>query len=187
MANRSNEQGMQPILIIPGWMNSGPDHWQSRWESAHGYQRVQQQDWDSPVVADWVARLDEAIGASPMPPLLVAHSLGCIAVAHWAATHSSVRAAAAFLVAPADVEQADTPEPLRPFAPIPIQPLPFPTVVVASRDDPYATFDRAEVLARAWGAALVDAGMAGHLNTAAGLGPWPAGEALLHGLVTRLA
>ena len=187
MANRSNEQGMQPILIIPGWMNSGPDHWQSRWESAHGYQRVQQQDWDSPVVADWVARLDEAIGASPMPPVLVAHSLGCIAVAHWAATHSSVRAAAAFLVAPADVEQADTPEPLRPFAPIPIQPLPFPTVVVASRDDPYATFDRAEVLARAWGAALVDAGMAGHLNTAAGLGPWPAGEALLHGLGTRLA
>jgi len=152
---------MPPVLIIPGWMNSGPDHWQSLWEAAHpAWQRVHQQDWDSPTVADWVARLDEAIRVSRTPPVLVA---------------------------PADVEQADTPIPLLPFAPIPLQALPFPTVVVASRDDPYATFDRAELLARSWGADLVDAGRAGHLNSAAGFGPWPAGEALLHGLVTRLA
>jgi len=179
---------MPPVLIIPGWMNSGPDHWQSLWEAAHpAWQRVHQQDWDSPTVVDWVARLDEAIRVSRTPPVLVAHSLGCIAIAHWAASRSSVRVAAAFLVAPADVEQADTPIPLLPFAPIPLQALPFPTVVVASRDDPYATFDRAELLARAWGADLVDAGRAGHLNSAAGFGPWPAGEALLGALIARAA
>ena len=152
---------MPPVLIIPGWMNSGPDHWQSLWEAAHpAWQRVHQQDWDSPTVADWVARLDEAIRVSRTPPVLVA---------------------------PADVEQADTPIPLLPFAPIPLQALPFPTVVVASRDDPYATFDRAELLARSWGADLVDAGRAGHLNSAVGFGPWPAGEAILSALIARAA
>ena len=179
---------MPLILMIPGWMNSGPDHWQSLWEAAHPTcRRVHQRDWDLPTVADWVAGLDDAIRAAPTPPVLVAHSLGCITVAHWAAGHSGAKAAAAFLVAPADVEQADTPAPLRRFAPIPLRPLPFPTMVVASRDDPYATFDRAEVLARAWGADLVDAGMAGHLNTVAGFGQWPAGEELLRGLLGRVA
>jgi predicted alpha/beta hydrolase family esterase len=177
-----------PVLIVPGWTGSGPAHWQTRWERANpAYRRVEQADWDAPDVAAWVAVLDGAVRAAPAPPVLVAHSLGCIAVAHWAAAGTPGRAAGALLVAPADVERPAAPAPIRCFAPIPRRPLPFPTVVVASRDDPYVAFDRAAALATAWGADLVDAGAAGHLNSDAGFGPWPAGEALLAGLLQRVA
>ena len=179
---------MPPVLIVPGWMNSGPGHWQSLWGAAHpDFERVEQDYWESPTVGAWVARLDEVARATTRPPLLVAHSLGCLAVVHWALTRSPAAAAGALLVAPPDVEQADTPAPLRAFAPVPLRPLPFPATVVASRDDPYATFARAEAMASAWGAELVDAGTAGHLNTAAGYGPWPAGEAILRRLLARVA
>jgi uncharacterized protein len=169
-----------PVLIVPGWTDSGPGHWQTLWERAHrGWRRVEQDDWHHPDRSSWIQRLDEAVAAQPQPPLLVAHSLGAVVVAIWAAASDrTVRAAGALLVAPADVEAADAPEELVTFAPIPRCRLPFPTIVAASRDDPYLAFARAEELAAAWGATLHDCGLAGHLNTAAGYGPWPVGEAL---------
>lgn len=171
------------VLVIPGWNGSGPEHWQTLWERSdpQRFRRVEQRDWDNPLLADWVQAIDAAVAAEPAPPVLVAHSLGCIAVAHWAAAHPRP-VAAALLVAPPDVERADMPPEVRGFAPVPLRPLPFRSVLVASDDDEWVTMDRAAHFARAWGSELVRAGAAGHINTAAGFGPWPRGERLLESL-----
>lgn len=177
------EPNPERILVVPGWTGSGPEHWQTRWERDRpGLTRVEMGDWDRPDRAAWVARLDAAVAEGPAP-VLVAHSLGCLAVAHWATGEPSAPASAALLVAPPDVEREDAPAEIAGFAPIPLRPLPFPSVLVASRTDPWTEFGRAWVIAEAWGSSLVDAGDAGHLNTDAGYGPWPEGEALLDGLL----
>ena len=181
----------QPVLIIPGWANSGPQHWQTLWEEEHPeYRRVQQRDWEMPERADWITTLDVAIRAAPSPPILVGHSLGCIAIAHWTVEHGNRgagRVLAALLVAPADVEAPTAPEAVHGFRPVPLAPFPFSSVLVASRTDQYVSFERATELAQAWGSLLVDAGDAGHLNTDAGYGPWPAGERILMNLAERVA
>ena len=177
-----------PVLILPGWMNSGPDHWQTRWERAHPeWRRVEQADWDRPTPEPWLAALDAAVAdahdRAGVPPLLVGHSLGALLIATWVATRPSARAAGALLVAPADVERPDAPQELEPFAPMPRERLAFPSIVAASRNDPYLSWERAEELAALWGAALHDCGWAGHVNTASGHGPWPEGERLLAALL----
>jgi len=179
-----------PILIVPGYTNSGPDHWQSRWQSANpSYHRVEQADWNAPEVTPWVAALDHDIRNVSAPPILVAHSLGCITIAHWAERHPDAmsRVAAAMLVAPADVEGSNAPDAVRGFGPIPRTRLAFPSVVVASTTDEYATIDRARDFAAAWGARFIDIGDAGHINTTAGFGPWPEGERILASLATEVA
>ena len=175
-----------PVLIIPGLGGSGPDHWQSRWQARlTDARRVEQADWGKPDRARWIARLDEAVAHTKQPPILVAHSLSCALVACWAATHARP-VHAALLVAPADIESdAHTPPEAHVFRPLPMKRLPFRTIVVASRDDPYVTFVRATAMATAWGAELVDIGNAGHINTASGYGEWPAGERLLDRLLQR--
>ncbi len=172
------------VLVLPGWQNSGPDHWQSRWEQAYGYQRVEQHDWMRPLRGDWSARLEETVVDAGAPVVLVAHSLGCILTAWWAAhSRHTARVQGALLVAPGDVEQPDVAGWLPGWAPVARQPLPFPAVLVASRNDPYCRFERAQGLAQAWGARLVDSGERGHLNAESGLGDWPEGHALLQGLM----
>ncbi|MER5635441.1 alpha/beta hydrolase [Kitasatospora sp. NPDC002227] len=166
------------VLILPGYQNSGPEHWQSHWERADSsLRRVRQADWDAPRLADWVAELDNAVAAADGPVVLVAHSLGCVTVAHWAARHLG-RVRGALLVAPADIDTADVPE-LVNFRPVPLAPLPFPTVVVASTDDPWCSLERSREFAAAWGARLEVAGAHGHLNSDSGLGDWPFGRKLL--------
>jgi predicted alpha/beta hydrolase family esterase len=166
---------LAPVLIVPGWQNSGPDHWQTLWERAHpAYLRVEQRDWERPVCTEWVDALDFTLAMVPEQPLLVAHSLGCIAVAHWAARFARpVRGA--LLVAPPDVERADMSAAIAGFAPIPRAPLPFPSILVASTTDPYCTIERAGQFAAAWGSRFVNLGACGHINTEAGFGPWPQG------------
>ena len=169
------------VVLLPGWLNSDPDHWQSRWQTRYGYTRLEQHDWQRPLRGDWSARLQEHVVDAPAPVVLVAHSLGCILTAWWAA-HSPLartRICGALLVAAADVEQADLRQQLPGWSPIALQPLPFPSIVVASQNDPYCSMDRAQAMAQAWGSRWVDAGSAGHLNTASGLGDWDAGHALL--------
>ncbi|HEV8392553.1 MAG TPA: alpha/beta hydrolase [Dongiaceae bacterium] len=169
-----------PVLIIPGLGGSGPDHWQSRWQARLAdARRVEQEDWDKPDRGGWIARLDEAIAHAKRPPILVAHSLSCALVACWAAARMRP-VHAALLVAPADIESdAHTPPEAHVFRPLPMAVLSFPTIVVASRDDPYVAFNRATAMAKAWGAELVDIGNAGHINSASGYGDWPMGEQLL--------
>lgn len=168
------------IVIVPGLGGSGPDHWQTRWEEKFGAVRVQHDDPSQPDPVLWAARLEEMIQATPGELVLVAHSLGVLAVAHWAALHPvPERLRGALLVAPPDPEQADALAEVRRFAPLPTGPLPFPALVVASENDPYAPFEWTEALTESWEAAFVTAGESGHINTASGHGDWPEGEVLL--------
>ncbi|HZF06187.1 MAG TPA: alpha/beta hydrolase [Patescibacteria group bacterium] len=173
-----------PVLVLPGYGDSDPGHWQSLWQAADGnVRRVLQRDWLMPERGEWLASLDREIAACSTPPVLVAHSLGCALVAH------RVRAGdggikAALLVAPADVDMLATVlEAVQSFAPMPLLPLPFPSVVVASTDDPYVTPARAEQFARAWGSRFVTLTGAGHVNTDSGFGAWAEGRRLLDALL----
>jgi predicted alpha/beta hydrolase family esterase len=168
-----------PYLIIPGWAGSGPEHWQTHWErELEDARRVEMHDWLEPRRSDWVQALDHAIRDAAAPPILIAHSLGCVAVAHWAATGGRpVRGA--LLVAPADLDRASCPPALLGFAPVPRARLPFAAHVVASDDDPHAALDRARQMAADWGASLTVLSGAGHVNADAGFGRWREGRELL--------
>jgi predicted alpha/beta hydrolase family esterase len=172
------------ILLLPGWLNSDAGHWQSRWESAHGCERVQQDDWRWPRRGDWMARLDEVLQETDRPAVLVAHSLGCHLAAAWAAhSRHTALVLAALLVAPPDTERADMPPNIFNWRPIVRDRLPFASVLVFSNDDPYCDTDRALALAQDWGSAAMAAGARGHLNGDSGLGEWPEGWALLRTIV----
>lgn len=178
-----------PVLVLPGYADSGPDHWQSHWERADpACRRVVQDDWLQPRLPDWLAGLDRHVRECVTPPVLAAHSLACSLVTHWAAREAStgtgVPVKGALLVAPADVDSpAHTPEEVRSFGPIRLVPLPFPSIVVASTDDPFVSLERAAAFAAAWGSRLVTLPGAGHINADAGFGPWPEGRRLLAELV----
>ncbi|MGI9132535.1 MAG: RBBP9/YdeN family alpha/beta hydrolase [Rhodoferax sp.] len=172
------------VLLLPGWQDSGADHWQSRWEALHGYARVQQHDWMRPLRGDWMAQLEEAVLAAQAPVVLVAHSLGCILCAAWAAhSRHSGRVQAALLVAPGDPERDALRAVLPSWSPVVLQALPFPSVLLGSQDDPYCSLERARDFARAWGSEWVDYGRAGHINAESNLGDWPEGHALLQQLL----
>lgn len=176
------------ILIVPGLTNSGPDHWQSRWQAKLSTaRRVEQDDWEAPRRDAWVLRLTETVASGARRPVvLVAHSLGVVTVVHAASSLPRGIVRGAFLVGPPDVEASAIPGLDLAFAPLPRDPLPFPSVLVASRTDPYCSFERAEDFAYAWGSAFVDAGDAGHLNAASGYGPWPEGLMRFAGFLKAL-
>jgi predicted alpha/beta hydrolase family esterase len=176
------------ILLLPGWRNSGADHWQTWWEQRYGYERVEQADWEWPLRGDWMARLDEVIGAQSRQTALVAHSLGCHLVAAWAAHSRHVgRVRAALLVAPPDIERAGSPPNVGSWRPMVVSALPFASHVVASSDDPYCDPARARALAGHWGGEFIDIGPLGHINGDAALGAWDEGHALLLRLLERAA
>lgn len=176
------------VLVAPGYGDSGPDHWQTIWQKRHGYIRVEQSDWNVPERTAWVEALAHAVSAAAGPVVIVAHSLACSMVAHFARLTPTSRVVGALLVAPADVDsEMHTPDEVRSFAPMPLERLPFPAMVVASRTDPYVRFKRAEEMAERWGARLVDVGRLGHINPDAGFGEWPEGHLLLEELLAQAA
>ena len=175
------------ILIVAGLWNSGPQHWQTHWERKYSkWERVAHRDWHAPSRDEWVAELDAAIAACDGRPILVAHSLGCMLVAQWAQAGSHLNVAGAFLVAPSDVEAPSYPVAAQGFSPIPMQPLPFPSVLVASSNDEYAAIERSRAFAQAWGSKLIEIGDAGHINADTGYGPWPEGEQMLEAFCSTL-
>ena len=174
------------ILLLPGWQNSGPGHWQTEWERVHGDQRVQQHEWMRPLRGDWSARLEEVVADAAGPVVLAAHSLGCILTAWWAAhTRHAHKVRGALLVAPGDVQRPDLATQIRGWAPIARQALPFSALLVASRNDPYCSFERAQAMAADWGARCIDYGERGHINAESGLGTWPEGRAMLQSLADK--
>ena len=175
------------ILIIPGYTNSGPDHWQTRWEEKlSSARRVEQAEWSKPVLADWKASLVAAVNDSTKPVVLVAHSLG-VATAVQAVPEFRNKIAGAFFVAPPDVANPNVrPKHLMTFGPYPRDPLPFPSITVASRNDPFCAFDVAEDIAGAWGSLFIDAGERGHINAESGHGPWPEGTLTFAKFVSQL-
>ncbi len=164
------------IIIVPGYKGSSENHWQSRWErKLSTARRVEQAEWSKPVCEDWTAKVAEAVNAATRPVVLVAHSLG-VAAAVQAIALFEQPVVGGFFVAPPDVASATIrPKHLRSFGPYPRDPLPFSSVVVASRNDGFSSFESAEDIAGAWGSLFVDAGDAGHFNAESGHGPWPEG------------
>jgi uncharacterized protein len=175
------------ILIIPGLGGSGPDHWQSRWQAKLSTaRRVAQNDWEHPVLGDWRAAIAAAVAKAERPVILVAHSLGAVAAADVAGELGD-KVKGAFLVAPPSIRSIKEIDAIDPrFAETPLTALPFPSVLVASRDDPFATFAESEDFARAWKSEISDAGNAGHINSESGHGPWPEGLMRLAGFLKTL-
>jgi len=189
--NCEQESASCPVLLtVPGLNNSGPGHWQTVWEERlPDCHRVEFGMWERPHRNTWVNKLDHAIREAGRPAILVAHSLGCLAVAWWAqleqpAPGGPVRGA--LLVAPPEVDRDPLDPRIATFAPTPAVRLPFPAIVVGSRNDPYMKRSAARRLARIWGCGFADAGEAGHINAESALGDWPFGRFLL-GQLLRIA
>lgn len=176
------------IVVVPGLGDSGPDHWQSRWEAKlPSAARVVQASWSHPEKAAWVAAIREVVAAADKPVVVLAHSLGVIATVAMLTDPGAPPVAGAFLVAPPSAEAiAALPEVDPAFRPYPTGPLPCPAVVVGSRSDPYSTVRQVEDLALDWGARFVDAGEAGHINADSGHGPWPEGLMTFAGFLSKL-
>ncbi len=180
------------ILVIPGLGGSGPDHWQSRWEAKiPTVRRVVQADWENPGLAAWRDRIVEEVAREARPVILVAHSLGVLAAVHaapfLAKGECSGKVKGGFLVAPPSAKVLAGLDALDPaFLTFPGEPLPFPSVLIASRDDPFASFSESEALARTLGAELIDAGLSGHINSESGHGPWPEGLIRFAGFLRTL-
>lgn len=173
---------MPRTLIIPGIDGSPEPHWQHWWASRDPSALiVHQDDWTNPTPEAWEAEVAGAVLQHP-GAILVAHSLGCLVVARLLASWPQLRISGALLVAPADPRRSRR---LARFADTPRPAFPVPATVAASRNDPWMAFEDARTLARDWGARFVDMGNAGHVNLAAGFGPWPEGIRLRDEIAER--
>jgi predicted alpha/beta hydrolase family esterase len=180
------------ILIIPGLGGSGPDHWQSRWEAKiPAVRRIVQADWERPQLEAWRGRIVEEVERAAHPVILVAHSLGVLAAVHaapfFAKVASGGKVKGGFLIAPPSIKILSNLDAVDPaFLTLPDEPLPFPSVLIASRDDPFSSFADSDDLARRLGAELADAGFSGHINIESGHGPWPEGLMRFAGFMKTL-
>lgn len=173
------------VLLVPGLCGSGPSHWQTIWEQQHAEcSKVDLGRWQDPHRNTWINNLNLAIHRAGRPVVLVAHSLGCLAVAWWARFEQREWAQrgeagpviGALMVAPPEVDFFPLDERVSRFAPTPSEQLPFPSRLIASRNDPWMGFHTAQALARRWGSTLVDVGNAGHINADSQLGDWSFGR-----------
>lgn len=176
---------MTELITLPGYSGSRPDHWQSLWELANpGIKRFTPESYDPPELENWIAALEQAVSSCQTPPILIAHSLSCLLVAHWA-TSSQQKIAGAFLVGAPDPDGPKFPEPASSFKQLPTDALPFPSLMIASLDDPYGTIGFQRSLARQWQAELIEVGKLGHINSDSNLGDWPQGFQLLQDFITK--
>lgn len=175
------------ILILPGLGNSGPGHWQRRWAERFKTGRVVEQDeWDDPDLRDWTAAIVEAVEEAQKPVVIVAHSLAVSALVHAAPRLPVGKVKGALLVSPPDHEGNAIPREAQSFGSVPSDPLPFPSLLVASNNDELVAPERAAQMAAAWGSELHLAGDAGHINVASGHGPWPEGLLMFTRLMQRI-
>jgi predicted alpha/beta hydrolase family esterase len=174
------------LLIVPGLGDSVKEHWQNYWLTKYETsQKVIQNDWDRPVLSDWLHNLNSAITAIDGKIILVAHSLAVSLVAHWSTTNNNQKIAGALLVATADVDsRSHTPEETWNFSPIPLSKLNYPSIVITSSNDPYISVERAQFLSEQWGSAFINIGPKGHLNSDSQLGYWEEGQGILQSLIT---
>lgn len=177
---------MRYMITLPGIGGSGEDHWQSLWEKAEPqFVRFQPTNWDEPDLTEWIQSLERAINNCKRPPVLVAHSLACLLVIHWA-MQSSLNVAGAFLVAVPDPDGPEFPSAAASFRTVPEEPLPFPSLIVASNNDPYATLAYGRLCSAQWQTGLIIAGALGHINASSGLMDWPQGRGLLEAFCAGL-
>lgn len=180
------EKNKVQILMIPGYGNSGPKHWQTLWENENSnFSRVNQSSWDKPNKTEWVNSLQQVILSLHSPIILVGHSLGCLTIVYWASIFQNKNVMAALLVAPADAEKEGFLDGVEGFAPIPLIKLPFESILVASTSDDYLEIERAKEFADNWGSEFVNIGDCGHINTDSGHGEWNFGKDLLKKLIDK--
>jgi predicted alpha/beta hydrolase family esterase len=178
---------MRKMITLPGIGGSGDTHWQTAWERGDThFTRFMPVSWDQPDLGDWMQALERAVSHCDQPPVLVAHSLSCLLVAHWASELPS-RIAGAFLVSVPDPNGPEFPSAAASFRVVPGKALRFPSLIIASTDDPYGTADYVLRHSLEWQAGLVVAGALGHINASSGLGGWPQGRALLDAFCAGLA
>ncbi|HXB97227.1 MAG TPA: alpha/beta hydrolase [bacterium] len=163
-------------VYLAGLHGSETEHWQSRWlRQDPSALWLEQENWDHPDLDRWTSDLGRAAASSRGPLFLVAHSLGCHLAAAWAGRAGAGRVLGALLVAPPDPSRPELRALVRGLDRLPQSKLPFPSLLVASRDDPYAGLGQAKQLAAQWGSRLLDAGKLGHINLASNLGDWEQG------------
>lgn len=167
------------FVLVPGFKDSGPHHWQSEWQAlSPAFRRITQRRWDERAIDRWIAAISRLLASCGKPAVLIGHSLGAVAACSLPQEdHGKV--AGLFIVAP--------PEPSMFHAEdvIPTARLYAPAVVIASHDDPVMSFSRAQWFAERWGARLVDLGDAGHINCESGFGVWRGGLELLAAFVEK--
>lgn len=169
---------------VPGLRNSPADHWQTLWEQAFPDQihRVEQSNWDAPDKNAWVKRVEETLSHPSLDKtILIGHSVGCATIAHWFLQYQRP-IKGALLVAPSDVEAPSYPSYITGFSPLPLDQLPFLTIVVASSNDRVVDPERARYFAKQWGGQFILLPKAGHIEGSSGFGAWPQGIELLHEL-----
>ncbi|MCC0016917.1 MAG: serine hydrolase family protein [Rhodobiaceae bacterium] len=176
------------LLVLPGLGGGTDNHWYRRWASRIATATVVEQDeWWKPEPEAWTARIVEHVERAGRPVVFIAHSLGTMALAHAAPHLPEGDIRGAFIVAPPDLEtRLSMVSDARAFVPVPRDPLPFPSLLIASKTDPYASLEAAADLANAWGSLLVEAGDAGHINADSGHGPWPEGLMTFTAFLGRL-
>lgn len=173
------------LLIVPGLGDSGEEHWQNYWlNKFENAQKVNQKDWDKPVLSDWMHSLGTSINAIDGKIIIVAHSLAASLITHWSATNKNYKIAGALIVGPADVDSpSHTPEEIRNFSPIPLLKLEYPSIVVASSNDPFVSVEKAIFFAEKWGSCFINIGAKGHINSASQLEYWEEGQEILKSLI----
>ncbi|WP_263832529.1 RBBP9/YdeN family alpha/beta hydrolase [Sulfurospirillum oryzae] len=164
------------VLILPGYQGSGEMHWQTLWEKEHAdFKRVEQRDWEHPICQEWVEKLEKSVKQAGQDVIIVAHSIGCLVLAHWAASQNHTRIKGALIVAPPDPTTSSFPRIAEGFEQTPLLSFGFPSIIIASSNDPYGSLTYAQDLAKAWGSHFVNIGEKGHINTASNLGLWEEG------------
>ena len=171
------------IFTVPGLFNSGPQHWQTHWENEYGFVRIEQQDWETPVCDDWLQTIDAVVNQQPLNKVvLIGHSLACCTIVRWSEKYKRI-IKGVLLVAPSDVEAPSYPPGTTGFSPMPKFKLHFPSMIIASSNDEYVTFERAKEFAGNWGSEFINAGELGHINSTSDLGLWPFGYTYLKRLM----
>jgi len=171
------------VILIPGIANSGPTHWQTRWEARYPHTiRLQQADWDHPDCDQWAERLEVLVRSLQEPPVLVAHSLGCLVACKWA-SRSGRPIKAALLVAVPDPSGPSFPQAASGFSDLPADLGPRRVVMVSSTNDPFSTPGYTQQRAAAWNAQHIALGAQGHINAASGLGNWEQGWEIVERLL----
>lgn len=176
------------ILILPGMSGGGVNYWYERWaRKLKTARRIEQKSWDYPDSSDWCQQVVRAVEQATQPVVLIAHSLGVITAIHAAPSFPHQKVIGAYFVAPPDMDHLVEEFPqTSTFSPVPTAPLNFPSILVASNNDPYCSFEKAEDMSFAWGSKFESAGASGHINAESGQGPWPEGLLSFARFMTRL-
>lgn len=174
------------LFIAPGYGNSGEEHWQTYWQRENKeYIRIEQKNWFQPVADEWADAIEQYVRSTSGEVIIVAHSLACLALAHWA-QKTSLHIKGALLVAPPDANDEKLKAVVKGFSPLPLKKLPFKSIVIASANDEYNPIDRAEQFARSWGSDFVNIGEKGHINAHSNLQNWPEGREYLSKLISLM-